>query len=138
MRLIDADALSKHKFLTLQVKVIGGRRNGKVNEQLVDAYRQGWNDAIDAIIDNALTVDAIPNKEGYEMYNKGYMSGYERGKEERPHGEWELVHPLQENDTGDYKCSVCGWGGFVIKPTNYCPYCGAEMRVKDELKGEKE
>ena len=38
-------------------------------------------------IDNAPTVDAIPNEEGYEMYNKGYMSGYEMGKKERPQGE---------------------------------------------------
>lgn len=40
-----------------------------------------------SIINDAPTVDAIPNREGYEMYNKGYMSGYERGKEERPQGE---------------------------------------------------
>ncbi len=39
------------------------------------------------LIDNAPTVDAISNEEGYEMYNKGYMSGYERGKKERPQGD---------------------------------------------------
>lgn len=45
-------------------------------------------------IDNAPTVDVIPNKEGYEMYNKGYMSGYERSKEERPHGDLIRVKDL--------------------------------------------
>ena len=43
-----------------------------------DGFNPVW-----LIIDNAPTEDVIPNKEGYEMYNKGYMSGYERGKLER-------------------------------------------------------
>lgn len=32
MRLIDANKLNEHKFLTPQVKVIGGRKNGKIRE----------------------------------------------------------------------------------------------------------
>ena len=88
MRLIDADALHTHKFLTPQVKVIGGRHNGKTREQIIEAYQKGWNDCIDAIVDNAPTVDVISNDEGYEMYGKGYLQGYERGKAEiTPHGE---------------------------------------------------
>ena len=35
MRLIDADELKTHKFLTPQVKVIGGRKNGKTREQII-------------------------------------------------------------------------------------------------------
>jgi len=46
-------------------------------------------------IDNAPTVDVIPNAEGYKMYNKGYAQGYERGKaEKRPTGEWIPVKDL--------------------------------------------
>lgn len=56
MRLIDADELNTHKFLTPQVKVIGGRHNGKTREQIIESYQKGWNDAIDAIIDNVPTV----------------------------------------------------------------------------------
>lgn len=42
-RLIDADELKHHKFVGSVIA------NG--------VYQQGWNDAIDAIIDNALTVE---------------------------------------------------------------------------------
>ena len=49
MRLIDADALPEHKFPEAQSNKFG---DGAY-------YRQGWNDAIDAIVDNENTVDAI-------------------------------------------------------------------------------
>lgn len=72
MRLIDADELIK-AFNEAQVEF--------------DEYYKGLGRA-KVITDNALTVDAIPNAEGYEMYNKGYVQGYERGKAEaRPKGE---------------------------------------------------
>ena len=51
MRIIDADALPSHKFLS---PVYMARANSKT---LTAMYQQGWNDAIDAIIDNAPTVD---------------------------------------------------------------------------------
>ena len=56
------------------------------------------------IIDNAPTVDAIPNKEGYEMYNKGYMSGYEICKKdnEPKKGEWIPVSERLPEEEGDY------------------------------------
>lgn len=83
-------------------------------------------------IANAPTVDAIPNKEGYEMFNKGYVSGYERSKEERPHGEWNCTFhssfPQYEQD--EYRCSICnGRGGKLDK---FCKHCGAEMGKKVE------
>lgn len=43
MRPIDADALEEHKFVG--------------NEFVRNDYQQGWNDAIDAIIDNAPTIE---------------------------------------------------------------------------------
>lgn len=47
-----------------------------------DGFNPVWQ-----IIDEAPTVDAISNDEGYEMYNKGYVQGYKRGKAEAiPHG----------------------------------------------------
>lgn len=57
MRLIDADVLNEHKFLSPQYKQIGSRRNGKTLENINLAYQKGWNDAIDAIIDNAPTIE---------------------------------------------------------------------------------
>ena len=66
--LISRDALKKafEEVYPLATDEIGG----VVNKQIYE------------IIDNAPTVDVISNKEGYEMYNKGYMSGYEIGKKD--------------------------------------------------------
>ena len=49
-KLIDKDALPEHKFPENQCNRFG---DGAY-------YRQGWNDAIDAIVENAPTVDAVP------------------------------------------------------------------------------
>lgn len=54
MRLIDADALEEHKFVG--------------NDFVRNDYQQGWNDAIDSIIDNAPTVE--------DRYGEGYAQGY--------------------------------------------------------------
>lgn len=46
---------------------------------------------------------------------------------ERKNGEWIFVHPLQDNDSGAYMCSVCKTGDFEIKPTDkYCKFCGGK------------
>ena len=53
--------------------------------------------------------------------------------EERAKGQWILVHPLQENDDGAYMCSVCHSGDWTISSEYaFCPYCGADMRGKEE------
>lgn len=66
MRLIDADNLSGLKFAGNKFVQIGGRSNGKTLEAINRAYQQGWNDAIDVIINDIPTV-------------------------ERPQGEWILI-----------------------------------------------
>ena len=82
------------------------------------------------LIDNAPTVDAIPNKEGYEMYNKGYMSGYERGKKARPHGKWIIADVVSDYY---HKCPFCHWRNTVTSSLeNYCPNCGARMDGGEE------
>ena len=52
--LISREALRERK--TPQVTIIGGRRNTKTTERLVEVYQKGWNDCIDAIIANAPTI----------------------------------------------------------------------------------
>lgn len=47
------------------------------------------------VIDNIPTEDVIPNKEGYEMYNKGYMSGYGRDKKDRLQDIKEIIDELE-------------------------------------------
>lgn len=108
MRLIDADALKEHKFVGNKFIQIGGRTNGKTLEAVNKAYQQGWNDAIDAIIDNAPTVA--------EIFKSGSAVAV-RPIEERQQGEWIPVSerlPEQANqsylvtvDYGDGLISSC-------------------------------
>lgn len=83
MRPVDADALKEHKFLTPQVKVIGGRHCGKIGEQIIEAYQKGWNDCIDAIIDHVPTVPLPDFKEGYKQAIRDGKTNFAR-----PQGEW--------------------------------------------------
>lgn len=99
MRLIDADALKIVEF----IKPL--HADGEVQ-----AYQLGWNDAIDAIIENTPTIEAEPIKHGRWVESWG--------------GKW-------------HSCSVCGGippfnfkGEDLI--TDYCPHCGAKMDEVEE------
>ena len=121
MRLIDADELKTHKFLSPQVRILGGRRNGKV---IFAVYQQGWNDAIDAIINNAPTVEA-PTE-----LCKGcrFLKDCETCEEKlRPQGEW-IDH---SEDEGYLECPICGCLTNCDgnkEELHYCWNCGADMR----------
>ena len=95
MRLIDADALEEGKFHSIE--------NWTPIESA--SWQQGWNDAIDAIINNAPIVDAVKH---------GHWEGEQRGR-------WIYA-----------KCGLCGTVHDVR--TNYCPHCGAKMdEMSDEV-----
>ena len=114
--LISREELKNHKFVGNKFVQIGGRTNGKTLRAINQAYQQGWNDAIDAIIDNAPSVDI---KEAYEQ---GYTDGWKERFGEpdgRPQGEWKL------DSLGAY-CSECGT--HPDYSSNYCPNCGADMQ----------
>ena len=54
MRLIDVDALVKVKFHGYpEIEITPSDVNA-------EAYKRGWNDAIDAIIESAPSIDAVP------------------------------------------------------------------------------
>jgi hypothetical protein len=93
MRLIDADALEEGKF------------HGTENWTPIEcaSWQWGWNDAIDAIISNAPTVDPVK------------------------HGHWEVVDGTEPRR---YGCSVCKRLSWT--EDNYCSYCGAKMDKGDE------
>lgn len=100
--LISRSELKNHKFVVDRYIQIGGRTNGKTLDNVSIAYQMGWNDAIDAIIDNAPTVD------------------------ERPRGEWDKS-PVSRF----YTCSFCGKTSPDLSSymkMNFCPNCGADMR----------
>ena len=133
MRLIDADALSSHKFLS---PAYMARANSKT---LTAMYQQGWNDAIDAIVDNEPTV--ITNSV-YEAYcalsdeefehSDSFWITTPKGKKinfvkERPHGEW-IDH---SEDEGYLECPICGYLTNCEgnkEELHYCWNCGAYMR----------
>lgn len=75
-------------------------------------------------IDNAPTVNT--NDIQY-AYDQGFKSGYELGKEERPHGEW--IHKHLWDNTHIWVCSECGnqnTHGITVEKA--CWKCGADMR----------
>ena len=126
--LISREALKKHKFLTPQLKVVGGRRCGKTREQIIEAYQKGWNACIDAIIDNAPTVEINTNDIEYKAYCKGLEDGK---KIARLQGKWIIIGEEQGALGIIYrkrKCSKCGWEHSSVIPNNYCPNCGVDMR----------
>lgn len=93
MRLIDADALEEGKFHSIE--------NWTPIESA--SWQRGWNDAIDAIINNAPTVDAVK------------------------HGHW-IYERINDTRGGSYSvvyCSNCQ--AHVPWVTKYCLNCGAKM-----------
>ena len=46
-------------------------------------------------------------------------------------GEWIFVES-KISDRKLKKCSVCGLGYVSLKPDNYCPNCGAQMKGADD------
>ena len=101
-RLIDADSIKSAKYHDLpytHIHPVGVD---------VQAYEMGWNDALDAAIESAPSVDAEPVR----------------------HGHWinDFSSPL--------KCSSCGIvskaNEFTLRTDfKFCPYCGAKMDEVD-------
>lgn len=118
-RIIDVDALNEHKFQSPQVRVVGGRRNGKIKDLIISAYQKGWNDCIDAIIDNAPTVF------DENAYSQGYKQGTCDSKNDRSTGKWIDI----DSSVNKARCSKCK-NIMLTEPfgkTDYCPNCGAKM-----------
>ena len=63
-----------------------------------------------------------------EYSDRPWKNAYERGKADRPQGEW------FKDDEGTFICSACG-SGYKDQPTlmgkpmfKWCPLCGARMK----------
>ena len=109
--LISRSALKEHKFLSPD-----NPNATRWFDEKVKAYQKGWNDCIDAIIDNAPTVIPICP----------YLSDNEvkqpclQGPCERPKGEWNYIQ------AGMAVCPFCGASPHKDYK-NFCPKCGARM-----------
>ena len=97
-RLIDANKLSEHKFQLTPTQ-----------------YRMGWNDAIDEVIENTPTVDAV----------------------KVVHGRWKECDWVKYDGHSEcvrypkaaWYCSNCrnAFKKELLWKDNYCPNCGAKM-----------
>lgn len=121
MRLIDADALKKLM------------EEECAEECAICCYANSGDGCRCKLIDNVPTVE-------YPFYQEAYQTGYEEGKNERPHGEW--IYTDKEDKKKGYGgyCSVCkcdmpiginDWKQEYYE-SNFCPNCGAEMRGEEE------
>lgn len=100
----------------------------QVTQQSENAIMQAVNMYVQ--VDKAELVRALEYDRG--QYKKGYADA--KRDYERPHGEWII-------DGHHYKCSRCGKTlAIMFSETDDddligCPFCLADMRVKDELGG---
>lgn len=58
---------------------------------------------------------------------ENYRKGLEKGLEERPHGEW-ILDAVAPCTISWFRCSYCGYKYDAYKQSNFCPWCGADMR----------
>ena len=97
MRLIDMDKLPERKYKEV--------KHGWANQASV--YCDGWNDAIDEIIDNEEVVDAVPVR----------------------HGRW--IDIDSEMYTWKIRCNKCGYERSMMSTgqiyPRYCENCGTRM-----------
>ena len=107
-RLIDADKLEEYKASGIL--------------ELTE-WQQGWNEALDTVINEVPTVEAVPT----EFHDKCMQieKRFELELKEK-HGHWEnyLTEGLR------WKCSECG--SRFETPYHYCPNCGAKMDEGEE------
>ena len=74
--LISRSALKEHKFLSPD-----NPNATRWFDEKVKAYQKGWNDCIDAIIDNAPTVEPeITDNDIIEAIKAGFNEGYSMAK----------------------------------------------------------
>lgn len=93
LALPSAEAVSRESLKNLKFVAIKG-------DKTEEAYRQGWNGAIECIIENVLSAKTIQ-------------------------GEW--IFNTDENNCKSWNiCSVCGYS--IFHTTHFCPNCGAKMK----------
>ena len=115
--LISRSALKEHKFLSPD-----NPNATRWFDEKMKAYQKGWNDCIDAIIDNAPTVELR------DVFDQGYEAGKAVRRKvcdsckihERPQGEWNYIQ------AGMAVCPFCGASPHKDYK-NFCPKCGARM-----------
>lgn len=76
--------------------------------------------------EGAETFTLLQVKELFDL-NVKLIDEVENLKNERPQGNWKFRNDNSLIPTGYYECDRCEIGKELTK-TNFCPYCGADMR----------
>lgn len=124
MRLIDADQIHHAKY--------HGIAEIYPSDVDVEAYKRGWNDALDAVADPSCspTIDAVPVRQG-EWIQEDIINVYEA-----PKNKYDALRPyfLSIAQCSKCKCYVYDFNAVdKIKVLyRYCPNCGATMERKEE------
>lgn len=136
--LISRSELANHKFLSVD--------NPNVLEyypETIKDYQRAWNDAIDAIIDNAPTVEyqnpTIIEEAIDILHDTGWIQRHDK-ELTKPTGKWNVISLL--DGYVHLRCSECGHSTRLVRDAKNefccikdvrdkiiaCPYCGADMR----------
>lgn len=118
MRLIDAEKTKEHKFSEVEFEryheiIYSGRAT---TDDVIYAYKVGYNEAIDNIADFEPTADVRPNVKGKWIRHKDRACWY-----------------CSECTADDYYAYIrdCDSGEYELQD-NFCPNCGADMRKETE------
>lgn len=138
-RLVDADELMWRKSSLVEPRDKAVSMGKPFSDDEVYAYRLGWNDAIDAIMEYAPTVDVDSLNAKHEDigYEKGFRDGYAEALEETDNvpdtnvGKWINISISANGNESSAECDLCGAivHNNFSSIINYCPNCGARMEV---------
>lgn len=119
-RYIDLDKLSTHKFTTQEAS----------HNDMGGAYRQGWNDAIDAVVDNEPTADVVEvvRCKDCKYFDTGYCGIPFIGKKVNSNHYCSFGERKEESGNEDdiqpHVCSTCHWclNDWHQEPCNICAH----------------
>ena len=123
MRTIDADNLANRKFAAEDVSYA----------RVEGWYRNGWNDAIDTIMEDEPSVPLPDFKEGYKQAIRDGKTNFSR-----PHGECKTC---SHRDPEDKKCDCGGLERvgcqFPVSDDYYCKYYERRTWNTEEVNNEQ-
>lgn len=115
MRLIDAEQLSKHKYV---VGCEGAVDMGHISAVNILAYKWGWNDALDSVESFAPIADAESVRHGHWIRSS---DGY-----------WDECSKCHASIDISMGSDIYNADGDKVE-YDWCPHCGAKMDEMDEM-----
>lgn len=134
MRLIDADALINdlEHDIAIDEDILAYAGTDQITRATTQFDKDCKQNAIDLLM-SAPTID-IPHGDDWEAYSERlWKNAYERGKADRPQGEWiDAEIPLECGGSMPIQvCNLCKTFyplAYTGGGHRFCPNCGADMR----------